>query len=405
MIIYILFFIFLFRYYKRYKSPIVSFVLIFYLLASICGFLTHYFIEPEAYCTFLSVPFHCVCLFLFIYPIIIYGKGERNRCFLLIPEGRFKLIVYVLIGLQTFTILFFAGFVFSLLARGDLMQIRSEMLAGDLDIGASLGRTIAGVASYYYCFNILLFFYSLAFRKDSKWLLILLMLTSTSRIFHALTYMGRDGILFWILSFVSTFFLFKPYLKSDALKLVRRIFLITGGFAITLISLISISRFGNSDIGVFGSLISYFGQPINNFGQLFDKFHEYSGTKSIFPMLYGGRGTSGSEAISNAESFFARYGFASNIFFSFVGNMYRAWGPILTLIISVSYCVFISNKVQSKKTSMASIVVLMFATQIILHNYFYWAYSIRVGNLYIFTLPIFVMYFKKTSGSMYVKNA
>lgn len=404
MIVYIILFLFLFIYYKRLKSPIVNFVLIFYFLASVCGLLTHYYIDPNAYCTFISVPYQCVCLFLFIYPIIIYGKNERNRCILLMPDNRFKLLTFMLIGLQSFTILFFSGYVFGLLARGDFMQIRSEMLAGELDMGASLGRTVAGVASYYYCINILLFFYSLAFRKDSKWLLILLILTSTSRIFHSLTYMGRDGILFWILSFVSSFCLFKPYLSAESLKLVRQIFLVTGGFAIVLIVVISISRFGNSDTGIFGSLVSYFGQPINNFGQLFDKFHEYTGTKSIFPLLYGERGTSGSDAIAKADSFFARYGFASNIFFSFVGNMYKAWGPFITIIISILYCYFISKIVQNRKTSMASIVVLMFASQIVLHNYFYWAYSIKVGNLYIFTLPIFVLYCKKTSGSICINQ-
>ena len=286
------------------------------------------------------------------------------------PDDRFKLLAYVLIGLQAFTILFFAEYVLGLLARGDLMQIRSEMLAGDLDIGASLGRTVAGVASYYYCFNVLLFFYSLAFRKDSKWLLILLILTSTSRIFHSLTYMGRDGILFWILSFVSSYFLFRPYLKAESIKIVRRIFIVIGGGALALIVLISMSRFGDSDMGTLGSLVSYFGQPLNNFGQLFDKFHEYTGTRTIFPMLYGDRGTSGSDAIADAESFLLRYGFASNIFFSFVGNMYKAWGPFLTVVISILYCVFMSKRVKRRKTSMASIVVLMFASQIVLHNYF-----------------------------------
>lgn len=402
MIVYILFFVILFLRYRKFKSPIVDFVLLFYLAASICGLLTNYYIEPDAYCTFFSVPFHCFCLFLFIYPILIYGKRERKQIFFLMSDKPFKLLSFVLIALQTFTILFFIGFVFNLLVRGDLSQIRSEMLAGDLDLGASLGRTIAGVASYYYCFNILLFFYSLAFRHDNKWFLILLMITSTSRIFHALTYMGRDGILFWIFSFVSTFFIFKPYLKQEHLKFVRRLFLIVGGFAIVLIAMISLSRFESSDEGVIGSLISYFGQPLNNFGQLFDKFHEYTGTKSIFPLLYGERGSSGSEAISNAESFLAKYGFASNIFFSFVGNMYKAWGPIFTIIFSLFYCVFLSRKVQSKRISMSTVVILMFATQLVLHNYFYWAYYIKVGNLYVLTLPLFVMYFKKFTGRTYI---
>ncbi len=398
MIFYVLLFVGLYLQNRKYNSPAVNFVLLFYVAASICGVLTHIFIEPNAYCTFLSVLFQSLCIFLFVYPIITYGKQEKKRAFRLLPDQRFKFLAYVLIALQMFTIAFFAGYVFNLLARGDLGQIRSEMLAGELDLGASLGRTIAGVASYYYCFNILLFFYSLAFRKDSKWLLLLLIITSTSRIFHSLTYMGRDGILFWILSFIFSYCIFKPYLRQESLKLIRKIALLVGGGAAVMIILISISRFGDSDTGVLASLISYFGQPLNNFGQLFDKFHEYTGTKSIFPLLYGESGSSGTDAIANSESFYIRYGFYSNIFFSFVGNMYKAWGPFLTLIISALYSALMTNILRRRTTSMSMLIILMFVSQIVLHNYFYWAYNIKVGNLFIFTLPIFVIYCGKTNG-------
>lgn len=404
MFFYILFFFILYAQYKKYKSPVLNFVLFYYLTASVCGVLTHYFIEPTAYCTILSVPFQCICLFLFIYPIVLYGKNEQRRSFALMDERRFKLLAYTLIGLQLFTIFFFASYDFMLLARGDLSQIRAEILSDDLDIGASVWRTIAGVASYYYCFNILLFFYSLAFRKDPKWFLVLLMLTSTSRIFHALTYMGRDGILFWILSFAFSYFLFKPYIGSNGHKLIRHMALIAGGFAVLLIGAISISRFGESETGTMGSLVSYLGEPLNNFGQLFDKYHDYRGTRAIFPLLFGERGSSGAEAMANADSFFAKYGFYNNIFFSFVGNLHKAYGPFLTLLISIIYGVSMSNRVNKRVTSMSTLVVLMFASHIILQNYFYWAYSIKVGNLFVFTIPIFVIYCKKRSGIIVNKN-
>ena len=389
---------------KKYKSQVLNFVLLFYVFASVCGILTHYFVDPNAYWTLVSIPYQCICLFLFISPIIVYGKNEKKRSFKLMDDKRFKTLSYILIGLQSFTIIYFAAFDFSLLARGDLSQIRSEMLSGDLDIGASLSRTIAGVSSYYYCFNILFFFYSLAFRKDSKLFLGLLIGTSVSRIFHSLTYMGRDGILFWILSCLFNYFLFRPYLNKDSKKTIRVSFILLGSFAILLIGAISISRFGESDSGTFLSLVSYFGQPLNNFGQLFDKVHEYIGTKSMFPLLYGEKGVSGSEAMANADVFYLKYGFYSNIFFSFVGNMCRAWGPLVTFIIAIFFSVYYSARIDRKVTSIPTIIVLMFVSQIVLHNYFYWAYYIRVGNLFLFTLPFFVIYCNKSNGKIIHNN-
>lgn len=396
MLFYLLFFGLLYRYFRRYKSPVLNFILLFYVAASICGLLTHYFVEPDAYSTVLSVPFHLFCLYLFICPFIAYGKHEREREYILMDERRYKTLSWVLIILQIFSVLFFAADDIRLLIDGNFASARNEALYGDIESNKSFFRTVAGVASYYYCFNILLFFYSLAFRKDSKKFLFLLIGSSLSRVFHSLNYVGRDGILFWILSFLFSYFLFSRYLEYDAKKITKRIFLIFGSFAIVIMVLISISRFGESDSGTFNSMISYFGKPLNNFGRLFDRYHEHNGgLKAFFPLLFGERGGSGAASIANAESFYLRYGFYSNTFFTFIGNFYRAWGPFITLIVSLFYGGYMTQRLNRKIITMPTLIVLMFASQIILHNYFYWAYSIRVANLFIFSLPLFIYYCRK----------
>ena len=336
MIVYLLFFIFLFISYRKYKSWLINGSLLYYIAAAFCGLLTHYLIKPEAYSTFLSVIFHLLLFYLFLKPVLTYGKREGNRAFLLLDNKRFQILSYALIGLQLFSILFFAKDDFTMLARGDLSQIRSEILSAGRGTG-SLPRTIAGVASFYYGYNILLFFYSLSFRKDSRSFLFLLIFTSSSRIFHSLTYMGRDGILFWILSFIFSFLIFKPYLPDKSKRMVKWIAIVIGSFAFLLLGAISISRFSESDSGTLLSLVNYFGQPMNNFGMLFDRVHEYEGTKSIFPLLFGEKGVGGAEAIEAAESFMIKYGIASNAFYSFVGNFYLAWGPFLILLLAIGY--------------------------------------------------------------------
>lgn len=394
MLVYVIFFSFLFFYYRQYKSPVLNYVLLFYLAAAICGVIVHYFVSSATYCTFLSVPFQIVIFFLFILPVIGYGKQEQSRRFVLLDNNKFLTLSWVLILLQLFTIIFFIGFDVALLRRGNFNQLRSELIMGQLNMGASLGRTIAGTASYYYCLNMLLFFYSLAFRKDNKYFLILLIVSSSSRIFHALTYMGRDGILFWILSFVFSYQLFKPYLNEESRRVSRKFFTIIGGFAVVLLGAISISRFSNSDSGTFLSIVNYFGQPIDNFGRLFDRFHEYKGTKALFPIFFGEKGSYGASAISKAEDFYLRYGFYSNTFSSFVGNMYSAWGPVLSLIVAGIYSFWATSRLKKINIRFSDLIVLMTAGQIVLHNYFYWAYNIRVANFYLLTLPFICLYCK-----------
>ena len=393
MFVYLFFFLLLFIVNRRYKSPVLNFVLLFYTMASICAIITHYWLNPRAYSTPLSIIFHIFCLYAFIMPILAYGKNERKRSFILMDDKRFKLLSWSLIVLQIYSIIFFSGTVYSFIRNGDFYAIRSNLLVNaDINAGRSLFRTVAGVASYYYCFNILLFFYSIAFRSDKKWFLILLFGSSLSRVFHSMTYVGRDGILFWILACAFSFFTFKPYLDKNRINFIKRISVSFGAIAVLFIMLISLSRFGASDKGTLLSLIDYYGQPLNNFGRLFDKVNDYNGTRSIFPLLYGQRGATGGEAMDNAEIFYSRYGFYSNAFFTFVGNMYRAWGTYVTVVISFFYMVFMSMRMNRVKTSMRTLIILMFCSQMVLHNYFYWAYGIQVANLFIFTLPLFLIY-------------
>ena len=405
MVVYLIWFILLFLITKKYKAPILNVVILFYIAASACSIYTHYIITPEAYSTFLSITFHLLVLTLFIYPVVVYGKNERFHKIIQMDEERFTTLSYVLIVLQAFSTLYFLYYDVELFASGDLGALRNAASFGE-DVsytGKGIDRTIAGVGAYYYCINILFFFYSLAFLHKSKWFNLLLIITSSSRIFHAFSYLGRDGILLWLFSFIFSFFLFKPYLGEKAKGQVKMVFVYVGGIAIFLLGAISLSRFGtdssNGLMDTFNSLVDYFGQPLNNFGQLFDKFHEYSGTKTIFPWFYGGTGTTGNQAVTGAVDFYNRYGFFSNIFFSFVGNFYKAWGPWLTLSIAIVYSIIMSRCLSHKNITMVSMLILMFCVQIIWHNYFYFLYNNRVGNLYMVTLPLLMWYCSSKKSS------
>lgn len=400
MIFYLLFFLLLFFFTNKYNNKLLNAIIIFYIVASICGIYTQLHISTTAYTTPLSVIFHLSILFLFISPIISYAKHKHN--FIPPSYSSFKTLSLFLISIQLFSIIYFIPYDIAIFLRGNFVEQRNEIVYDSVKLaGTGIFRTIAGVSSYFYCINILLWFYSISFLNESKTFNTLLLLTSTSRIFQAFSYVGRDGILFWIFSMVFSFLLFHPYMKKVILKKVIKVFFVIGSFATFLLAIISISRFENSNNGIFNSLIDYFGQPLSNFGQLFDKFHEYKGTKAVFPWFYGEKGITGNEAVSNAIDFYNKYGFASNIFFSFVGSFYKAWGPIITLIIGICYSFSCSCSLSRKKITMAELILLMFSVQIIWHNYFYWVFANRVGNLFILCIPLLMIYFKSSSYNQF----
>lgn len=393
MITYIIFFLLTFLLCRKYKSPVLNAVLLFYIAAAICGWYTHIFINPTAYYTFGSIVFHVCTLFLFLYPIIVYAKYDKNRKIVLMKYHRFKRLSWALIILELFSVGYFLYYDISLFTSGDLGALRNAMIyEGESYTGGGILRTIAGVGAFYYCINILFFFYSLAFLNESKLFNTLLLISSTSRILHAFSYIGRDGILFWGFSFVFSFLVFKSYLNAESKNFLKIITFLTGGFTLILLMAISISRFESSDTGVLNGLIDYFGQPLNNFGQLYDKVHTYQGTINILPWLYGSQGSSGSDAVNFAETFYLQYGFKSNNFFTFIGSFYFAWGALITFIVSLIYSLFMSAKIKGRRTDVAKLLLIMFVVQIVWHNYFYFIYGTRIGNLFMLTLPFFMLY-------------
>lgn len=394
MLLYVFLFLSIFLYYKRYKSIAFNFITLFYLFAALASIYVHFNIS-KTYNSVESISFHVIVLFLFMIPIFTFCKNEHLKVLQQINPKAFKIIAKIFIGLNLFSVIYFIPIDIKILLSGDLGGLRdAQTFGGESYGGSGIFRTIAGVAAYYYGICLILYFYSITFLHESKRFNYLLLIASTSRVFHALSYIGRDGILFWVLSYIFLFFVFYPYMNKNLSKLILKRCLVILGFVVFVFLSISISRFKNSTITPFESIIDYYGQGLNNFGQLYESFHEYTGNKTIWPWLYGVKGTTGSEAIALAVEFEARYGFKSNVFFTYVGNLYKSYGSVLTLIIAMFFSLIFSSILKGRILSISKLIVLFFVFQIVICNYFYYFFANRVGNLYILSLPIIIFLIK-----------
>ena len=144
-----------------------------------------------------------------------------------------------------------------------------------------------------YVFALLLFFvYSII--GNNKLKCILLLISSVSEPLHILSYVGRDGVVFWLFSFIFLFLLFRPFMQKDMSKRILKYFGIGAAILMLPFLAISVSRFDSTDAGTGGAMISYMGQsfvggpaymgiddkPFNE-GASFPLFYEITGIRNF----------------------------------------------------------------------------------------------------------------------------
>lgn len=192
-----------------------------------------------------------------------------------------KLIEAVLVGMQSFAILFFLPFALSSL-EGDANLNRLDVSNKAYLLGTyGLVNTLASMASHLFPVSLVMAFIRLSQPKDrggSFWRPVLLTFASLSYVIYVLAYVGRDGVVYWIMTAGVIFLLFRSHLPETR----RRQAVIFGSMVSTLILfpliIITVARFAGSDVGLGWSILDYFGSQIQTFS-------DYSSINR--PMTYG----------------------------------------------------------------------------------------------------------------------
>lgn len=206
----------------------------------------------------------CICL-------CISGFQRFRADHLTSVVGSFRsqtLIENFLIALQFGAIVFFLPFAVSSLT-GDANENRLE-LASKAELLGSYGllNTAAGAASQLFSSSLVMAFIRLSqpvLRRGSYGRAMLLMLASLSYVIYILAYVGRDGIVYWLMTILMVFLVFKPHLPARARGFV--LMFGSGVLAIMLIpfAAITVARFSGTDHGSVWSILDYFGTQIQTF--------------------------------------------------------------------------------------------------------------------------------------------
>jgi oligosaccharide repeat unit polymerase len=228
---------------------------------------------------YLSVLFLSLCVIIGISGFLDFRSGDVYQVITDI-RGQ-KQIELALICLQAFAIIFFLPFAISSL-QGDANTNRLYVLEKEKLLGSyGLINTFASMASWLFPISLVMAFIRFSQFKErnvSVFPAILLILTSLSFVIYVLAYVGRDGVIYWIMTAAVIFLLFRRHLHQKHMQRVLLGGLMVAPFIMVPLVIITVARFAGSDGGVAISILNYFGSQIQTFS-------DYSSIDR--PMTYG----------------------------------------------------------------------------------------------------------------------
>jgi oligosaccharide repeat unit polymerase len=392
-----------------WNSP-SSFLLFLYLVSAILAI-------PVVYMNGFEFPFSAkdywipmfifvFCLFCFLIPFCSFKETKVDSIYLP-PRRILNLFSNFIIGISLFSIFFFSSSVKNIFQQ-NLLEARTALYGGELYVEAGLPNTIASVGASLYVFAILLFFiYGII--GDSPKRMILLLISSISEPLHILSYVGRDGVVFWIFSFIFLFLFFKPYMSEDFNLKIRKYIVIISFCLLVPIIAISMSRFGESDSGTGGSVINYIGQSFVN-GMLYMGIEEKPFTEGAgFPLFYEITGIKQTIVREVGGGMLQIGEWKSWWFSTFVVSLYTNLSFLGLMIFA--FCSFLVQRfalvIRHKSINFSQLFIYLLFFQMYSQGVFYFKQYTRGGNLFIVLCFLFYLFFDiwKNKSNMISKNA
>ena len=342
--------------------------------------------------------FLTVALLLFLYPF--YDLDDNNIKSVNVPDRRIlDIFMIITTSLSLFSIVYFVPIAAEMMFVDveDVYELRIAVARGDNPfITPSIFNTIAGTSASFYSVQLLLFFlYVIREERRSyiKWYNWIILFSSFSYPVFVLAYLGRDGVVFWLMSFLSMLLLFRKFIHNELLKKIKKtvVYILLPFGAVFVF--ITLGRFvvKNDDGSFLLSTINYMGQGPINFAEIFDTDIKTLGHgRGLFPLIFG-------ESSDNLKYLLNHYGLVPWVFKTFVYSVYNDFDVFGTLLIAFSLCVvykftFVRERI-NRDFPFQYLLLYVFFFTIYSQGLFYLRHGYRVGNLYIFTILLLALFF------------
>lgn len=332
----------------------------------------------EASIVFLSL------LLLYLLPFTNIREDKVKS--IVLPNAKTLYVFSVsIIFLSLFSIIFFTPTVINVFSVENLRDARILMQKEGAYVNVSIWNTIASVSASLYTIALILFYIYRA-RGTNKKMSIILLVSSLSYVFNVFAYVGRDGVVFWIFSFIGTYGLFRNFIPLEDRKSIRKYFVVFLMIAVPLFMAITFDRFSDNPLA---GIISYMGQSFPNFTLAYHADYPVSGGNA-FPLFKEILG------IPMTESYSGEFGGTVTwVFGTFLKSFLLNFDIIGTIILGLVMGLII-KLIFKKKSNIFyfhQLFIYYLYFQIYSQGVFYFKQSGRGGNLFIVLSFLFYLFF------------
>ena len=336
---------------------------------------------------------------LLVYFSPYYRFRETNVKELKLPAlSILSVLSILLIIISFFSILYWLPYVGNLfLHSADLGEMRNDYVAGNLTMGAGgIVQTLAGISAHLYFLNIIVYFIfkALDVKRSQR---LLLLISSVSYVVYVFSAVGRDGVVFWMFSFVACYLFFRPYLDVSTAKTYKKLIVAAASVMLIPFMMISSSRFSG---GVGGSLVAYMGQSLPNFCFYFCSENPPVNYGSVFPYFCELLG------LPHSSEYWAVEGTTSTSFGYFITGFYSSLGffGFSLLEFAVVVLLLLNFKKNEVGMSFSCIILYFLFFQIFSQGVFYFRQYSAAGNILIIISFILIVAFSFVSSPLKVKQ-
>jgi len=241
----------------------------------------------------------------------------------------------------------------------------------------------------FYCVSI----QKLPFRYGLMYLLV-----SMNPLIGSILIAGRAGFIFWFLSLVACHIFFKQFFNASDRRKIYGIVIAIGGIFIAYLALMTIARFGESDSGTEGGLITYIGQSYIHFCYFFDEYTCPRPTlQSIFPFTYYLFGSDMVGGVAMQQYYEQQTGKELGVFYTFMGTILTTSSFFVVLLYCVLYTTFssVTNKAAKGIVSIKTCYVYLAFASVLFLGLFSYYYCSPWSSISLYLFYFFIKYICK----------
>jgi len=388
---------------NRYRFGIVNLIILTYLVMGCIALILELSGKFKSVFPFSFDPMAYLSLCLLVTFWGFIGFKDQKFTTIKIENMYFYRVLetFLLIG-GLLAILFFLPFAYMSLT-GDVNQNRINLALGGTSLkDFGIINSIFTLSANLFILNQLCSFINFIPRngKPNKVKAYLLLISSLSYVIYILAYVGRDGVVFWLMSYAFCYLLFRDFLDREVLRKLKFHFALTLTILLIPFFVITIARFSDFESGVGWWILNYGGQQLRNFNDHYLILEQLAHGRLGFPVfvdLFELVTFSEIQALDNDVMFahFFNNDVFPFVFTTFIGFIMLDFGKIWTLFF---LCLFsLSARSILKKVSTKGI--LQFSTLLILtllYQVVYWGvfyFKQYATNYYmIFILLLFALF-------------